>query len=85
MQSSRQGWCGQKSEFVDISASGNGDEHVSSSVLVVLEGWERWEREMAESLVRAFENNIRLACRLRSLRGSHSSWLSKVVTEVEFL
>jgi hypothetical protein len=26
MQSSRQRWCGGKSEFVDISTSGNGDE-----------------------------------------------------------
>jgi hypothetical protein len=35
-----------------------GKKHVSLSVLMVLEGWERWEREMAESLVRAFVNNI---------------------------
>ena len=41
--------------------------------------------EMAESLVRAFENSVSLACCLRSLRGGHSSWLSKVVTEVEYL
>ena len=40
---------------------------------------------MTESLVRAFENSVSLACCLCSLRGGHSSWLSKAEAEVEGL
>ena len=62
-----------------------GMKHGLSNVLVVLEGWERWERDgriIGEGLS---EYSVSLACCLHSLRGGHSSWLSKVVTEVEYL
>ena len=57
----------------------------SSSVLMVLEGRERCVKGMAELQVKACENTMGGACCLRFSRGGHSSWLCKLVTEVECL